>query len=209
MKTGLHPNLLKGLRIGWELARAKKRYSECIVCGEKIRTTDSRIKSGRGKFCGVKCKAEWQKGKTPTRIKPKEGKNLNCAVCGKQFYAFPGEVKEGRKYCSPGCRYTSEEYKKKISGENSRLWKGGRRMCQGYVYIFTPDHPYRNNAGCVMEHRLTMEKFIGRYLTKNEQVHHKNGIKTDNRIENLEIVIKKMHHGEVVCPHCQKGFKVK
>ena|SRR3990167_9417979 len=57
----------------------------------------------------------------------------------------------------------------------------------GYILICNPKHPFSNNKGYVREHRLVMERHIGRYLNSNEVVHHKNGIKDDNRIENLEL----------------------
>jgi hypothetical protein len=60
---------------------------------------------------------------------------------------------------------------------------------EGYILIYKPDHPSKNNS-YVLEHRLVMEKIIGRYLLPNENVHHKNGIRDDNRPENLELWVK-------------------
>jgi len=58
--------------------------------------------------------------------------------------------------------------------------------------IWCPEHP-RNNSYYIFEHILIIEKYLGRYLFKNEVVHHKNGIRNDNRIENLEIKTKSQH----------------
>jgi HNH endonuclease len=94
--------------------------------------------------------------------------------------------------------------------ERNWSWKGGRIVTnQGYVFIHSPTHPHRTKRGYVLEHRLVMEKQLGRYLQTDEQVHHKNGIRDDNRIKNLEVVVYTKHFGEVQCPHCLQSFKVK
>jgi len=96
-------------------------------------------------------------------------------------------------------------------GPKAGYWKGGRYRdkMNGYVYVFKPDHPFAKKSGYVLEHRLIMEKHLGRYLRKNEIVHHKNKTKDDNRIENLEIVVSGGPNcGKVICPFCNKKFKV-
>ena len=89
---------------------------------------------------------------------------------------------------------TSNEIKAKISatikqqfrnGRKPTNWKGGRRKNRGYVYILFPTHPFARKDGYIFEHRLVMEKEIGRYLKSQERVHHINKILTDNRIKNL------------------------
>lgn len=113
-----------------------------------------------------------------------------CEVCGK--------ITSSKKYkrcksCSHVGKRLSEEHKKAIirgnnggRGVNSPSWRGGRRYTnKGYVRVYAPSHPECMCDGYVMEHRLVVEKEIGRFLNKTEVVHHVNGIKDDNRIENL------------------------
>jgi len=80
-------------------------------------------------------------------------------------------------------------------GAKHGMWKGGiKHHSNGYRYIWNPDHPACTKYGYVMEHRLVMEEFLGRYLTEDEHVHHINDIKTDNRIENLQIMSNSEHY---------------
>jgi len=71
-------------------------------------------------------------------------------------------------------------------------WKGGKTKSNGYVLIFMPEHPFSQN-GYVKEHRLVMEAHLSRTLLPTEVVHHINGIKDDNRIENLVITTNSKH----------------
>lgn len=64
---------------------------------------------------------------------------------------------------------------------------------RGYVVIWNPAHPMARKNGYVLEHRLIMANHLGRMLKDDEHVHHKNGNRQDNRIENLELVSSSEH----------------
>ena len=81
----------------------------------------------------------------------------------------------------------SGSFKKgKFLAEKHPNWKGGKyKNNNKYVFIYSPNHPYKNKDGYILEHRLVMEKHLGRFLKSTEQCHHINNKPDDNRIQNL------------------------
>ena len=114
-----------------------------------------------------------------------------------------GAVYSAIKWARIEIRPSLESYKLKYpNGRNGKLaanWKGGK-MFTGingkYIKIYSPNHPNRTYDKYVMEHRLVMEKKIGRYLTKEEIVHHKDGNGHNNDINNLSLTTRKKHFTE-------------
>lgn len=101
--------------------------------------------------------------------------------------------------------------------KHGRNWKGGRiKTGDGYISVWKPDHPNATLLGYVAEHRIVMEKHLGRLLLKTEVVHHINEDKTDNRIENLQLFESNAKHmrlhkkfrkcKECGAPHSARGF---
>lgn len=146
----------------------------------------------------------------------KNQKKFKCTVCKKIFTDAPSQY---RINCSHKC---GSIYKKKIQKgkkpyemtkvirkkisksvknlnqtlNKSPSWKGGKYTRNGYVYVYAPNHPYVHKNGYKFEHRLIMEKMIGRFLKQKEVVHHKNGIRNDNRIENLFLFKNSAEHAK-------------
>lgn len=113
------------------------------------------------KFCDRECRRQFSLITIP------------CIRCGKEFTCYRHLKKV---YCSIKCS-------NKISHHN----KGERIIQGGYICIYQPYHPFAKGNHYVREHRLVMEKHLKRFLKPEEVVHHINEIRTDNRIENLQL----------------------
>jgi len=110
----------------------------------------------------------------------KEREDIKCRHCGKVFYPRFNHI----KCCSKKCGYESRP-KYQVRKHGSIFMSSG-----GYKMVAI----WEGNKKTIMkEHRYIMEQHLGRKLLENEVVHHRNEIKTDNRIENLEVMTKNEH----------------
>lgn len=137
-----------------------------------------------GRKLGRRCVECRQAQTERVRAWRETGLELTCERigCGETFY---------RRYWQPFCGKKCANL-----GVNNPAWNGGRTIRYGYVLLKTSSGEYEP------EHRLVMAEHLGRSLESWEIVHHRNGIKTDNRLENLELFVE--HHPRGQRPHEQR-----
>lgn len=133
------------------------------------------------KFCSLTCQAGTRE----------------CDWCGKQFLKTPPQRKGGtvypKKYCSVDCRNASKSAQSEACRSDPTLRR--RVRSDGYVDI-NVGRERGGKDGRVREHRLVMEEYLGRRLREFEEVHHKNGIRSDNVLSNLELWTKPQPKGQ-------------
>jgi len=105
-------------------------------------------------------------------------KDIAWSLCSKHYAKF-------KKYGDPKGGYEIDGHSKK--------WQLNK---DGYVYKFAPDSPHVGKNRILYQHRFAMAEHLGRLLRSNELVHHMNGNKSDNRIENLEMFVKGHPEGQ-------------
>lgn len=149
---------------------------------------------------------EWLINELKTKSKLQIAEELGGSYSGVTYHVKKHGITVGRNNPrrKSATRVTSikkalkERYPGGRLGQEAANWRGGRRENLGgkgeYIGIYSPEHPHKTKDGYVMEHRLVMEKKLGRYLQPKEIVHHINGNKRDNRIENLELVSDRGTH---------------
>ncbi len=154
-----------------EHRKSKRIICVCEQCNKIFEIVPAKFKLGLGRFCSKPCVAKYR----TTKVK------CICENCGETFEIQPYRYNHGGgKFCSPQCRGKIQ------SGSNHPQYIGGSVDEFGYRTIIIGGHR-------IKEHRWVLEQYLGRELTKDECVHHINGIRDDNNINNLQLMTNSEH----------------
>lgn len=148
----------------------------CATCGKSFHVKPSVLSKGKGKFCSRDCIRYLKGAEHPLHGRRRsEGVERACSGCGKTFRHRRPRV----RYCSVACHHKA----------NPRKPTAGHRgiTAQGYVRLTLPD------GSRVLEHRWVWEQANGP-IPDGALVHHRNEVKTDNRLENLMLVASVAAH---------------
>jgi len=128
----------------------------------------------------------------------------NCILCNINFKGRIDFCKNCRGKDNCTCGNLKEKKANKCKncrppGGNGIHYEIGTKVynAAGYIYVKTQNHPRTKSQSndYVFEHILVMEEYLGRYLEPGENIHHKNGVRDDNRITNLELWVKSQPPG--------------
>lgn len=192
--------------------RSKFIWDACPDCG-KTRWQYLRLKGTRCQSCGSQLRARKRMPITFIGIgSPRIGDTAQakvlsyagrgvmyfapCSGCGKGHWVRSKDKNQVCVHCVP-----------KAVGSNHPRWSGGHRVKHGYVLVHLekgdPMRAMADRSGWVLEHRLVVARLLGRLLQQGEIVHHINGIKSDNRDSNLQLLVEKKHNSHLVTKELQ------
>lgn len=154
---------------------------KCLKCGKKI--------ADKRKYCSTKCYGEHTRRFNPSKSELEDlylNKKMSLEKISKHYGLKHHSLLQKRmnEYGIKMRGFYDGELKR---GDRNGNWKGGVLDSGEYRVILCRNHPRSGKRKYVKEHVLIMEKHLGRFLTPEEIVHHRNGNKKDNRIENLQL----------------------
>jgi hypothetical protein len=151
----------------------RKANKVCEQCGVTFYPINS---GGPNRFCSIRCHDDWQRRNREQRT---------CEVCGAAFELPPSlAANNAGRFCGRECMGVAARRRPLDRMHNG---KPALLTPSGYVKVWEPEHP-NSHHGWIGEHRLIVATILGRALTPDEDVHHINGVKDDNRPENLEVM---------------------
>lgn len=148
----------------------------CLNCGKEFSKgyNESKKYFAIKKYCSRQCYGKAEKGK---------------------HHCLSTEFQKGRKESQEIKEKRGKALKGKYVGNKSWMWKGGKiRTSQGRFLIYQLKHPFATSRKYVLLSRLIAEKYLDRYLTTKERIHHINEIIDDDRPENLYLFISSKEH---------------
>lgn len=175
---------------------SRRTSRKCKQCGERFERLASFMKKRNPRFCSVACARSSQIGKRRRANSGIARPACKCETCGDEFVGSRGNA---NRFCCWACMVEGRK------GDKSANWRGGKTVdTHGYVWVRRPDHPRaKGNGGYIREHHAVVEDSIGRLLQKGESVHHINGVRSDNRLENLQLCSSRHGNGQaLVCADC-------
>ena len=177
----------------------------CDNCGIEFEVKHKdRLVNRTHLFCSKKCEGEFRRKETFKK------NSVVCPICGNRFYIKPYMLRKAKH--EPCCSYEClAQYRKQVylgsnnpnfgnKGSKNPIWKSDKKISSyGYVLIRIENHPFRNSDGFVFEHRLIAEQYLltdensieingKRYLSPDFVVHHKDGNRQNNDINNPNIM---------------------
>ena len=163
----------------------------CEVCGNSVTRKASAFKEHV--FCSRGCylSSDYLRGTVEaSNARRFAGKRESkpCTHCGKMVERASSQFSGKRIYCSRECQ------------GDAAIQRGHRQVRDsGYAVVFVgPDYPGASKSGHILEHRKVMQDMLGRPLVEGENVHHRNGVRDDNRRSNLELWSESQPSGQRV-----------